>query len=444
MSSVQQKPVRGSQIAQGKTKVLFSVEGNPGLCIIENKDEITAFDDPGFTRQFGTKARSATATTCNVFELLKQCGVPVAYEHQLSPTEFLAPNCFMLPVECIARRYAVGSALKRFPHLARSAEQPHRFHRLATEYFLKTTGGTFRRSVGDDILMPDDVLKKGRPVDDPMIVNPFDESGPWRLFHPKVPSYQEEANLWVNVGRQDVLVDLPLVTIDNMLRRTFLVLENAWTVLGCRLIDFKIEFGISRDGKLLVADVIDNDSWRLRTADGKEVSKQLFRDGGALGDVEQAYELVAHLTEQFRIPKQALVLWRGSDKDPSVTPVSVPGIAVEDIVLSGHKSPSRCLDRLEELEASYPEGGVIIANVGKSNGLGPILAARTSWPVIAVCATAKESPHDVWSSIRMPSGVPLLTASDVSNAVLSALNILGLSNPAAYAARNLAIEELDA
>jgi phosphoribosylaminoimidazole carboxylase/phosphoribosylaminoimidazole-succinocarboxamide synthase len=114
-----------------------------------------------------------------------------------------------------------------------------------------------------------------------------------------------------------------------------------------------------------------------------------------------------------------------------------------DIVLSGHKSPQQCLLKLEEVLTEFPEGGVILACVGMSNGLGPILSARTSWPVIGIPMTSEKFPEDVWSSLRMPSQVPMGTILSTKNAVLMALNVLAQKNPAAYAVRQLAIEELD-
>jgi len=85
----------------------------------------------------------------------------------------------------------------------------------------------------------------------------------------------------------------------------------------------------------------------------------------------------------------------------------------------------------------------IVPMVGMSNGLGPTLAARTSWPVIALPATAKVRPHDVWSSLECPSKVPLATVLSPKNAVLMALNVLAQKNPAVYMERQYALEGLD-
>ena len=114
------------------------------------------------------------------------------------------------------------------------------------------------------------------------------------------------------------------------------------------------------------------------------------------------------------------------------------------MVLSGHKETKLCLKALEELMGSYPDGGVIVVKVGRSNGLGPILASHTSWPVIAIPATIKEYPEDIWSSIRMPSKVPMLTAWPEENAIQAALNILASKNPLIYAQIQEQIETLDA
>ena len=431
----------------GKTKIIFEVVGQPGLVIVANKNDITAFDDPKFTKMFATKGGYSTATTCRVFELLQKAGIPVAFREQISDTEFVAEKCKMISLEVVTRRYAVGSYLKRHPELKKKeGEQPHRFHRLVVELFLKTTDS--RLKIGEETIIEglshvvDGVEKT---LDDPFIANPEDEL--WNLFDPKKPTWESGADLDKTVPMTKIVTDTSMVKeIIGITGKTFLVLEGAWQILGRRLIDFKIEFGITADGRLVVGDVIDNDSWRLRDVDWDELSKQAFRDGEDLSEVEKKYGLVASLAEQFRVPRQAIILWRGSDKDdfPKI-PATLRdfGITIEEVTLSGHKVPQTSLNRLEEILGKYPDGGVILAKVGRSNGLGPVLAARTSWQVIAIPATLKDFPDDIWSSIRMPSGVPLLVAWPEENAVLAALNILGQKNPVTYAERQRAIEELD-
>ncbi len=72
---------------------------------------------------------------------------------------------------------------------------------------------------------------------------------------------------------------------------------------------------------------------------------------------------------------------------------------------------------------------VVIAFIGRSNGAGPVLSAVARVPVITVPASAKEFPEDVWSSLRAPAMVPVMTVLEPSNAVLAALQILSARNP---------------
>ena len=445
-----------NELYRGKTKAVYTTE-DPNLVILENFDSLTKFDNPELTKEMKGKAVRATKTTCNVFNLLKSAGIPVAFERQISETEFLAKKCQMIPLEVIIRRYAVGSYLKRFPHLAKpEGMPPHRFHQLVFELFLKTTGGEIKDFDGRVL---DNTL-----VDDPFISKKNDE---WSLYHPKKPSWEEGADLGISIRLLDflysekeisekvneegdnsiLLLEKVIEDIEKVTRTTFLVLEGAWAQFGCRLIDFKIEFGITSDGNLVVSDVIDNDSWRLRTSDWSELSKENFRQNMNLEEVSDKYELVAGLTDRFHKSKQAIVFWRESKNDvlPELDKemFAMWGISFVEIIVSGYKSPRLCLNKLEEVIAEFPEGGVIIPIVGMSNGLGPTLSARTSWPVLAVPANSNENQIDVWSSLSMPSRVPLLTVLSPKNAILAALNILGQKNPFVYAVRQYDLEELD-
>jgi len=453
---------KGDLVAEGKTKKIFRTLEDPVMGIFEAGNNITAHDDPAFTKQFDAKPRLATQTNCNVFSLLKVCGVPVAFEARISETEFVAPIVKMIPLEIIARRVADGSYLKRMPHYKRDGERLHQFHRLVTEFFLKTSGG---KLVVDGKTLVDNLpqipaQKKGdtKPMDDPFITNPHKEDL-WNLADPKKPIWEKGALLEQTAVPSEVLflssgIINPMTgekwtatgimeELDRLNRWAFLIMEKAWGMLGFKLGDWKIECGFTEDGRIVIADVIDNDSWRLRDKENREKSKQVFRDHGLTHEVEINYAQISELSDRFQLPKQALVIWKGSPDDKSPEVPEIPGVQKIEIVLSGHKKSQACLAKLEELQRDYPDGGVILAMVGMSNGLGPVLSSHTSWPVIGVPVSAKEFPDDVWSSLRLPSQNPMVTILSDKNAVLFALNILGQKNPAAYMTRQLAIEQLD-
>ncbi|MCX6740547.1 MAG: AIR carboxylase family protein [Candidatus Parcubacteria bacterium] len=436
--------VKDQKLIEGKTKIIWSVKDHPDKVIIENKKAITAFDDPAYTQQFDAKARYATETTSRIFEMLEACDLPLAFVRQLSPTEFLAPKVTMISLEVVCRRLAVGSFLERRPDYCQS-KRPLRFHRLVTEFFLKTSKGKINID-GEEIDpgLPQVPAKEGtKSLDDPLIVDAFAEK--WQLFHPKKPGWDKAADLGVDFDPSRIKITKELLEKMELInRKAFLIIEAFWANQGFVLVDWKIEFGITTQGELVIADVIDNDSWRLRDPEFKEVSKQVFRDGGKLDEVASKYGYVANMVSQFRLPNQALVIWKGSPNDKSPEVPEIPGINKVEVVLSGHKKTQACLAKLEELQRDYPDGGVILAIVGMSNGLGPVLSSHTSWPVIGIPITVKELPEDIWSSLRLPSENPMVTILSEKNAVLSALNILGQKNPAAYMFRQIAIEQLDA
>ena len=107
---------------------------------------------------------------------------------------------------------------------------------------------------------------------------------------------------------------------------------------------------------------------------------------------------------------------------------------------SMHKSPLEGIAALNEYIRQAPDT-VIIAYIGMSNGAGPTLSAHTTVPVITVPANWEKFPEDVWSSLRTPSDVPVMTVLNPKNAVLAGLQILAMRNPGLYAKLRLKQEE---
>ncbi len=420
----------GEPITEGKTKKVLRVKGNSDLVILAAKDDITAGDGAKHDVLLG-KAALATRTTCNVFRLLEKCGIPVAFREQNTATSFVARSCKMLPYEVVVRRAAHGSYLKRNPHMSKGLLFPQ----LVVEFFLKTSGKRWRHVE--------------LPCDDPLLVYKPNEVQQMWLFDPSKPIHGSQPfsklsclDIVTQPGEETRYSDMARIA-----RHTFLVLEKAWQIEDCNLIDFKVEFGLANDGTLLLADVIDNDSWRVLD-DGAYIDKQVYRDGGALDDVLAKYQLVADVTDHFRLPSQRIILWRGSEKDtiePFVEAQKAMGkflpsnFGVQIVTCSAHKEPLRSVEILHQLLREVPDS-VVIAYVGMSNAAGPMLSATAMAPVITVPASFGAFHEDVWSSLRTPSNVPVSTILNPTNAFLAALRILAMRNPFLYALQAGALE----
>lgn len=404
----------GTLLAEGKTKRIHEARGGAGLVTLVAKDDITAGDGAKHD-VIPDKGRLANATTCNVFRLLKACGLPVAFVQQDSARSFIAPACQMLPYEVVVRREAHGSYLKRNPHIARG----QLFPQLLVEFYLKTKDKSW----------------KGKPLvsDDPLMLL---AKGEIRLLNPAkpIPGQEpflvlKESEVFSHADEHDLFPEMRRIAA-----HAFLVLEKAWQLEGGTLVDLKVEFGFDPKGTLLLADVIDNDSWRV-VESGAYIDKQVYRDGGALDDVAAKYRRVAEITCRFQLPRQRIILWRGSESDKTAPFTDALGELADlmsVVTCSVHKQPVTAAATLHRLTQEVPDS-VVIAYIGRSNGAGPTLSAITTAPVITVPASAREFPEDVWSSLRAPSKVPVMTVLEPSNAVLAALQILAARNPRLYA-----------
>lgn len=102
------------------------------------------------------------------------------------------------------------------------------------------------------------------------------------------------------------------------------------------------------------------------------------------------------------------------------------GVAYVQHIASAHKTPRRLLELLEGFE-NDPRPHVYVTVAGRSNAISGMVDASVTAPVIA-CPPQSSSfgGADVYSSLRMPSGVAPMLVLEPANAALAAAKILAL------------------
>ncbi|HTM68460.1 MAG TPA: phosphoribosylaminoimidazolesuccinocarboxamide synthase [Candidatus Binatia bacterium] len=275
--------MEGTKLAEGKTKVIRAIEGSDEV-LIESKDDITA-GDGARKHSFPDKGAISTATAVNCFRLLEGKGIRTHFVAQVAPNVFRARRCVMIPIEIVTRRLAAGSYLKRHPDVAEGA----RFDEPPVEFYLK-----------------DDARH------DPLML--LDEAtSTWMLHDAKAPAGSPPigtrplyAQLFGHWSLDRIFID----RLRAIARSAFLAFEEAWAKQGVTLVDLKIECGVDPETyALLVADVIDNDAWRIWPGGDKAkmLDKQVYRNLAdvtpeALEAVAANYAQVAAATERFLVP----------------------------------------------------------------------------------------------------------------------------------------------
>jgi len=243
-------PVFGPLLAEGKTKQIYAYPDDDSLAYMVNKDQITAGDGARRNELVG-KSRWSTITTANIFRFLNEENIATHLVEQINDVTLLVYRCKMLPIEQVMRRIATGSYLKRHPEVSEGT----RFDPVLVETFLKDDARH------DPQIWQEDIVQMG-------------------LATP------QEIEWMAGQGR-----------------RVFKTLERAWASADVTLVDLKIEFGRDTNDHLLVADVIDNDSWRLWPGGDKTrmLDKQVYRNlkevtPQDLESIADRYALVADLT----------------------------------------------------------------------------------------------------------------------------------------------------
>ena len=102
------------------------------------------------------------------------------------------------------------------------------------------------------------------------------------------------------------------------------------------------------------------------------------------------------------------------------------GVDYEFRVASAHKTPEKVLEILNEFEK---ERVVYITVAGRSNALSAFVDANTAKPVIA-CPPYSEKfgGADIYSSLRVPSGIGLVVTIEPEGAAIAAAKIFAVED----------------
>ena len=295
---------------EGKTKKIepFDDKGihDTDYVKIITKDALTAND--AAMRETTPLGIDKTQQTISIFKFLQKNNIPTSFhdEHE-DKNVFVAKNCNMLPIECVIRRQPYGSYIKRFPHKSSS----DKFVPLKLEFFHKYAVVPPVEHCDN----PHGLMPTTRMIPEERARELYMKNGEWTHVVYTDPVIEPDIHKWYLYSAKDVRIKsspifdiLPLVdmeTLDYIKEKlmipTFSLLEEAWKKFNVNLIDMKIEVGYTKEKELVVADVIDNDSWRIwpHGDPKRQLDKQSFRDGEEMSDVEKKYKIVTEYVKKF-------------------------------------------------------------------------------------------------------------------------------------------------
>ncbi len=222
------------QLYEGKAKKVYATD-NENYCIVYYKDDATAFN--GLKK--GTiegKGIINNRVTNHLMKLIEGKGIPTHFVEELSDRETLVKKVQIIPLEVIVRNVAAGSLAKRL-----GLEEGTPMKKTVLEFSYKND-----------------------ELGDPMVND----------YHIFAMEYATEAEL-------DLIKEYSL--------RINQILSEYLKDAKVSLIDFKLEFGKTADGTIVLADEISPDTCRFWDANTNEkLDKDRFRRD--LGHVEDAYQ----------------------------------------------------------------------------------------------------------------------------------------------------------
>ena len=222
------------QIYEGKAKKVFATD-DPDVVLVDYKDDATAFN--GLKKGTITgKGVINNRVTNFLMQMLEKNGIPTHYIEEISDRETLVKKVDIVPLEVIVRNIAAGSLSKRL-----GMPEGTKLKKTVIEYCYKN----------DD------------------------------LGDPMVNEYHIAAMGWATEEEVKLIAGYSLKI--NKLLSSFLKQS------GIELIDFKLEFGKTSDGTIVLADEISPDTCRFWDSKTHEkLDKDRFRRD--LGGVEDAYQ----------------------------------------------------------------------------------------------------------------------------------------------------------
>ena len=222
------------QIYEGKAKKVFATD-DPDVVLVDYKDDATAFN--GLKKGTITgKGVINNRVTNFLMQMLEKNGIPTHYIEEISDRETLVKKVDIVPLEVIVRNIAAGSLSKRL-----GVPEGTKLKKTVIEYCYKN----------DD------------------------------LGDPMVNEYHIAAMGWATEEEVKLIAGYSLKI--NKLLSSFLKQS------GIELIDFKLEFGKTSDGTIVLADEISPDTCRFWDSKTHEkLDKDRFRRD--LGGVEDAYQ----------------------------------------------------------------------------------------------------------------------------------------------------------
>lgn len=220
-------------VYEGKAKKVYTTE-DPEIYIVSYKDDATAFN--GLKK--GTIAGKGVVNNRMsnfMFRLLEKQGIPTHYVEELNERETAVKKVTIVPLEVIVRNKAAGSLSKRLG------------------------------------------LEEGTPMKTPVLEFCYKND---ELGDPMVNDYHILATGLATRQELDQIADMSL--------RINQIMIDFFKSVNVDLIDFKLEFGKTSDGAVILADEISPDTCRFWDAATQEkLDKDRFRRD--MGGVEDAY-----------------------------------------------------------------------------------------------------------------------------------------------------------